>query len=115
MPNQNLQNTYRFRTYAIGDKGVTATRLEDNAEFVDDYVEVDEFGLLSLLVDIVKFDFAAEAPAEVKTVVLFKLFKAIVADENFGELVIYPVKMLNPNPKWVVKIEAEKKGGVVNA
>ncbi len=115
MPNQNPQNTYRFRTYAIGDKGVTATRLEDNAEFIDDYVEVDEFGLLSLLVDIVKFDFAAEAPAEVKTVVLFKLFKAIVADENFGELVIYPVKMLNPNPKWVVKIEAEKKGGVVNA
>lgn len=113
MPNEN--QTYRLRTYAIGDKGVTATRLENDAEFVDDYVEVDEFALLSLLVDIVKFDFAADAPAELKTVVLFKLFKMIVADENFGELVIYPMKALNPNPKWVVKIEAEKKGGVVNA
>lgn len=112
MPNQK---TYRFRTYAIGDKGVTASRLEEDAEFIDDYVKLNEFTLLRFLYDIVQMDFAMEQPPEVQTVVLFKLFKMIVADENFGELTIYPMKALNPNPKWVVKIEKERENGEANA
>lgn len=102
-----MPNTFKWSVYVIGDDGVTANSIPQGAVAFDSYKGLNDFGLLQMIVEHVGLDFAMTAPASAQVNAVLSLFQQCLTSDEFT---IYPIKKLNPNPKWVVVVEKESAG-----
>jgi hypothetical protein len=102
-----MPNTFKVSYYAIGDKGITANFISPEAVAYDVDEGLNDFALLRQIVNHVNMDFAIVAEPSKQVNAVLSLFQQCLTNDEFT---IYPVKVFNPNPKWVVVVEKESVG-----
>ena len=102
-----MPNTFKVSYYIVGEQGITANLIPQEAVAFNVYSNLNDFGLLQELVDYVNLDFGLSAEPSQQVNSVLSLFQQCLTSDEFT---IYPVKAFNRNPKWVVVVEKESVG-----